>query len=373
VRTNLARNEVEFGVEPEESEFYSLAYDPYDESKDPDTVLNWKTKIPWNAKWEYEMDDEEKGVFRAVNSVYYQGSDKYDGRQLNAHKMIYSYKWVNYQEAARAGNTFNSYTAAYNDRASVTVDSMYMENGRIVDTVITKQLTTRGDLITRRILNIYPDTMCWMTEFAYSYNEPAMMNYFSHPSYGQFPVVGITWNQAEAFANWRTDLHKNAGGLPMIHKYRLPSEAEWEYAARGDRHEAMYPWGGPYVRDSKGCFMANFKPMRGNYVEDGYLIPSQVGSFEPNDYGLFDMSGNVSEWTSTVYDNALNAYTLDMNPSYEYNSKKTDPKILKLKIVKGGSWKDIYAYLQCGARDKEYEDICRPSIGFRCVRSFIGT
>ena len=118
--------------------------------------------------------------------------------------------------------------------------------------------------------------------------------------------------------------------------------------------------------------MANFKPMRGNYTEDGYLIPSQVGSFDPNDWGLFDMSGNVAEWTSTSYDNTLPYFTLDMNPSYEYNAKSTDPKIMKRKVIKGGSWKDVGAYLQCGVTDWEYQDKCRPSIGFRCVRSYIG-
>lgn len=372
VRTNLARNEVEFGIEAEDAQYYSLRYDPYDESKDPDTVLNWKAKIPWNAKWEYEMEDEEKGVFRAVNSVYYQGADKFEGRQLAANKMIFSYKWMNYDEGAKLGNSFNQYTASYNENATVTVDSCYMIGDRIVDTVITKPLRNRGDLISRKIINIYPDTMCWMTEFAYSFNEPAMMNYFSHPSYGQFPVVGITWNQADAFCHWRTGIYKNLSRMPAAHSYRLPTSAEWEYAARGGRHNAQYPWGGPYVRNSKGCFMANFKPMRGNYTEDGYLIPTQVCSFDPNDWGLYDMAGNVAEWTFDTYDPTFDVFSLDMNPSYTYRSKRTDPKIMKLKVVKGGSWKDIGAVLQCGVSDKEYENICRPSIGFRCVRSYIG-
>ena len=372
VLTALARNEVEFGLDPEESEYYTLRYDPYDESKDPDTVLNWRARIPWNARWEYEMDDEEKGVFRAVNSVYFNGADKLYGKQLNSHKMIYYYKYVAYDQAARPGNSFDTNKASYNERATVTVDSSFFRDGKIVDTVIEKPLSVRGDLISTKIINIYPDTMCWMTEFAYSFNEPAMLNYFSHPSYGQFPVVGITWEQAEAFCHWRTKIHGDVRNLPRIQEYRLPTDAEWEYAARGGRHNALYPWGGPYVRDYKGCFMANFKPMRGNYTEDGYLIPSQVGSFDPNDWGLFDMSGNVAEWTSTAYDNTLPYFTLDMNPSYEYNAKSTDPKIMKRKVIKGGSWKDVGAYLQCGVTDWEYQDKCRPSIGFRCVRSYIG-
>lgn len=247
-----------------------------------------------------------------------------------------------------------------------------MRNGRIVDTVIVKPLRNRGDLIARKIINIYPDTMCWMTEYTYSYNEPAMQNYFAHPSYAQFPVVGITWEQAQAFCYWRTNLYRSIGKLPRAQEYRLPTEAEWEYAARGGRHNAQYPWGGPYVRDSKGCFMANFKPMRGNYTEDGYLLPSRVGSYDPNDYGLYDMAGNVSEWIGQTYDPTLNTFTHDMNPNYDYKARGEDPKVMKRKIIKGGSWKDVGAYLQCGMRDFEYQDKCRPSIGFRCVRSFIG-
>ena len=114
--------------------------------------------------------------------------------------------------------------------------------------------------------------MCWIAEFTYSFNEPAMQNYFAHPSNGEYPVVGISWDQAHAFCHWRTQLYKSVPNLPRAQEYRLPTEAEWEYAARGGRNSAQYPWGGPYVRDARGCFMANFKPMRGNYTEDGYLI-----------------------------------------------------------------------------------------------------
>ena len=112
--------------------------------------------------------------------------------------------------------------------------------------------------------------------------------------------------------------------------------------------------------------------MRGNYTEDGYLLPSRVGSYDPNDYGLYDMAGNVSEWIGQTYDPTLNTFTHDMNPNYDYKARGEDPKVMKRKIIKGGSWKDVGAYLQCGMRDFEYQDKCRPSIGFRCVRSFIG-
>ena len=373
-RTQLARMEVDvLGVEAEDAKYFSVKYDPYNEAADPDTILNWKVRIPWKAKWTYEGDEEENATYLAVNSVFYQSGDKTEERQLNAHVMNYSYKWLARDQAKLPGNSFNPKTGKYHDWAEVTIDTAYYdETGKIINKVIKKKLRQRGDLISRRIINIYPDTMCWMTEFTYSYNEPAMLNYFSHPSYGYFPVVGVTWEQAQAFCHWRNAQYQNVSKMPRAQEYRLPTEAEWEYAARGGKLNSAYPWGGPYIRDAKGCFMANFKPLRGNYTEDGYFLPSSVGTYDPNDYGLYDMAGNVSEWIDDTYDETTSSFALDMNPSYKYEAREGDLKIMRRKVIKGGSWKDVGAYLQCGMRDFEYQDVCRPSIGFRCVRTHIG-
>ena len=373
-RTQLARMEVDvLGVEAEDAKYFSVKYDPYNEAADPDTLLNWKVRIPWKAKWTYEGDEEENATYLAVNSVFYQSGDKTEERQLNAHVMNYSYKWLARDQAKLPGNSFNPKTGKYHDWAEVTIDTAYYdETGKIINKVIKKKLRQRGDLISRRIINIYPDTMCWMTEFTYSYNEPAMLNYFSHPSYGYFPVVGVTWEQAQAFCHWRNAQYQNVSKMPRAQEYRLPTEAEWEYAARGGKLNSAYPWGGPYIRDAKGCFMANFKPLRGNYTEDGYFLPAAVGTYDPNDYGLYDMAGNVSEWIDDTYDETTSSFALDMNPSYKYEAREGDLKIMRRKVIKGGSWKDVGAYLQCGMRDFEYQDVCRPSIGFRCVRTHIG-
>ena len=373
-RTQLARMEVDvLGVEAEDAKYFSVKYDPYNEAADPDTILNWKVRIPWKAKWTYEGDEEENATYLAVNSVFYQSGDKTEERQLNAHVMNYSYKWLARDQAKLPGNSFNPKTGKYHDWAEVTIDTAYYdETGKIINKVIKKKLRQRGDLISRRIINIYPDTMCWMTEFTYSYNEPAMLNYFSHPSYGYFPVVGVTWEQAQAFCHWRNAQYQNVSKMPRAQEYLLPTEAEWEYAARGGKLNSAYPWGGPYIRDAKGCFMANFKPLRGNYTEDGYFLPSSVGTYDPNDYGLYDMAGNVSEWIDDTYDETTSSFALDMNPSYKYEAREGDLKIMRRKVIKGGSWKDVGAYLQCGMRDFEYQDVCRPSIGFRCVRTHIG-
>ena len=363
-----------------------------------DTLLNWKYKLQWDKRYneksliedalgeEITADVLDNGridisenlnedliMYAAINGVFYQGDDKTEERQLNAKKMNYSYQWLARDQAKLPGNSFNPKTGQYHDWAEVRIDTAYYDaNGKIINEVKTKKLRNRRDLISRRIINIYPDTMCWMTEFTYSYNEPAMLNYFSHPSYGYFPVVGVTWEQAQAFCHWRNAQYQNVSKLPRAQEYRLPTEAEWEYAARGGKLNSAYPWGGPYIRNAKGCFMANFKPLRGNYTEDGYFLPAAVGTYDPNDYGLYDMAGNVSEWIDDTYDETTSSFALDMNPSYKYEAREGDLKIMRRKVIKGGSWKDVGAYLQCGMRDFEYQDVCRPSIGFRCVRTHIG-
>ena len=227
-RTQLARMEVDvLGVEAEDAKYFTVKYDPYNEAADPDTILNWKVKIPWNAKWTYEGDEEENATYLAVNSVFYQSGDKTEERQLNAHIMNYSYQWLARDQARRPGNSFNPKTGKYHDWAEVTIDTAYYdETGKIINKVIKKKLRQRGDLISRRIINIYPDTMCWMTEFTYSYNEPAMLNYFSHPSYGMFPVVGVTWEQAQAFCHW-CEQNASCSRIPSSNRSRMGICCSW--------------------------------------------------------------------------------------------------------------------------------------------------
>src|SRR5690606_5915994 len=114
----------------------------------------------------------------------------------------------------------------------------------------------------------------WLAEFSYAQNEPMVQQYFTHPAYDDYPVVGVTWRQARAFSHWRADFnqqYKARRGLPARGLMYLPTEAQFEWAARGGRVGADYPWGGPYIRNSKGCLLATFKPGRGNYADDGGL------------------------------------------------------------------------------------------------------
>ena len=228
----------------------------------------------------------------------------------------------------------------------------------------------RKDVIIKEELEIYPDTTVWIRDFAYSYNEPMHNDYFWHDAYSDYPVVGVTWKQAKAFCEWRTlwknTYQKSKKGGQMVNTFRLPSEAEWEYAARGGLQAATYPWGGPYTKSDRGCFMANFKPVRGDYAADQALYTVEAKSYEPNDYNLYNMSGNVSEWVNASYDPSSYEYTSSINPSVnDANNKR--------KVVRGGSWKDVAYFLQVSSRDYEYADSARSYIGFRTVQDYMGT
>jgi sulfatase modifying factor 1 len=228
---------------------------------------------------------------------------------------------------------------------------------------------TRSDVIKIEALPIYPDTTVWIRDFEYSYNEPMHNDYFWHQAYGNYPVVGISHQQAQAFCQWRTLLkntYKKSKDQEFVNGFRLPSEAEWEYAARGGLEGATYPWGGPYTKNDRGCFMANFKPLRGNYAADQALYTVEADAYEPNDYNLYNMSGNVSEWVMSSYEESSYEYSSSINPNVNDADNQR-------KVVRGGSWKDVAYFLQVSSRDYEYADSARSYIGFRTVQDYMGT
>ncbi|WP_033960906.1 gliding motility lipoprotein GldK [Psychroserpens jangbogonensis] len=227
----------------------------------------------------------------------------------------------------------------------------------------------RKDVIITEEVAVYPDTTAWIRDFSYSYNEPMHNDYFWHDAYGDYPVVGVSWKQAKAFCQWRTlkkNTYQKSKGKPYVNKFRLPSEAEWEYAARGGLQGATYPWGGPYAKNDRGCFMANFKPLRGDYAADQALYTVEADAYEPNDFDLYNMAGNVSEWVQGSYDAASYEYSASFNPNVN------DPDNER-KVVRGGSWKDVAYFLQVSSRDYEYADSARSYIGFRTVQDYMGT
>ena len=319
--------------------------------------------------WDKELDYEEPDYKEALAELYY-GEDErfFKMKDFDNRQWVYEYYWVDLQQAAKLENRYiydideqqGSYHGVVYD---INGEERNLEDGN------------RSAFIMKDRVLVYPDTLCWIQNFTYSYNEPASRMYFWHPGYDTYPCVGISWKQATAFCIWRSNLLNNylrKEGQPLAMDYRLPTEAEWEYASRGGLEQGIYPWGGYYTRNNRGCFVANFKPLRGHYTDDGSAQTSQVASYAPNEYGLYDMAGNVAEWTSSAFDESAYVYTHDMNPDYKYNALPDDPVVMKRKVLRGGSWKDIAYYLQCGTRSYEYQDSSSCYIGFRCVRDYIG-
>ena len=319
---------------------------------------------PPKLNWDVKIDFRDEQTNEILNDLYLPQQERFNGhKEIDTRKLMYEYYWIDLKQAAKKSNRYNFQTKKYEG---------YITNndGEKIE------IKDRSSFVIRDVINVYPDTLCWIADFTYSFNEPLTTMYFWHPSYDNYPVVGVSWKQATAFCIWRTQL-LNASlardGQPGVHNYRLPIESEWEYAARGGLENSMYPWGGYYTRNKEGCFLANFKPLRGNYADDGGVTTIAVASYQPNEYGLYDMAGNVAEWTSNAYDESSYVFSHDLNPDYKYNAKPDDPPVLKRKVVRGGSWKDIGYYLQCGTRTYEYQDSTKSYIGFRCVRSYLGS
>lgn len=215
---------------------------------------------------------------------------------------------------------------------------------------------------------LYPDTTVWVKDFTHHMGDPMMEYYYFHPAFDDYPVVGVDWEAAKYFSRWRTtylNSFRASRGLFPMPNFRLPSEAEWEYAARGGRDMAKYPWGNPYIRNAKGCMLANFKPGRGNYYDDGFAYTSPVGAYFTNDFGLYDMSGNVAEWCEDAYNPSSVPLVWDLNPTF---FDEDEPR----KVIRGGSWKDIAYFLETGTRTFEYKDSTRAFVGFRCAMTHLG-
>ena len=290
--------------------------------------LNWEVDLIWENE-----DFPDADYVEVMDSIMIKKEDAIDGiRTINTKLLKYKYSWIDVNAAARRGGN-------------------------------------RKDFIQKEDVNIYPDTTVWVKDFNYSYNDPMHQEYFSHAAYSDYPVVGVNWYQAKAFCHWRTkyknDYLRSKKNGNKVSAFRLPTEAEWEYAARGGLEFSKYPWGGPSTTSDQGCFLANFKPVRGDYAVDGALYTMEAKSFNANDYGLYNMAGNVSEWTNSAYN--LSSYYMGstMNPNVEDRENKR-------KIIRGGSWKDVAYFLEVSTRDYEYADTARSYIGFRTVQDYLG-
>jgi len=299
------------------------------------TYGNEQRKVNRDVDLHFDTDDYPDELYAEVmDGMYLPLEESYNGqRTWDVKQFKFQYTYMDIQKAARNRNL------------------------------------KRSEVVIQQEVEVYPDTTAWIRDFAYSYNEPMHNDYFWHDAYGNYPVVGVSWKQAQAFCQWRTLYHNGynrSKNSQPVNAYRLPSEAEWEYAARGGLQGATYPWGGPYTKNDRGCFMANFKPLRGDYAADQALYTVEADAYDPNDFNLYNMAGNVSEWVNGSYDPGSYEYSSTINPNVN------DPDNSR-KVVRGGSWKDVAYFLQVSSRDYEYADSARSYIGFRTVQDYMGT
>jgi gliding motility-associated lipoprotein GldJ len=257
---------------------------------------------------------------------------------------------------------------------------------------------------------------------AMSFNDVYESYYFRFPGFNFYPVAGVSWTQASAYAEWRTEfvqkIEVEKRGLDstltraqliergvVIAEFRLPTEAEWEYAAKAmvgtqyldenQEYGRIYPWDGRGVRNpydgrgkkggKQGDFLANFKRGRGDYAgiagnetNDGEILPTNVYDMAPNDFGLYNMAGNMNEWVYDVYRPLSFQDADDLNPLRKdgvYDEEKNYGSALltdSTRVYKGGSWRDVTYWLAPGARRFMHQDSSTNHIGFRCAMVSIG-
>ncbi|MHB9147191.1 MAG: gliding motility lipoprotein GldJ [Candidatus Amoebophilus sp.] len=262
-----------------------------------------------------------------------------------------------------------------------------------------------------------PNEQVWVSELGH--NDPYVYNYSNSPGFYFYPVVGVSWSQAKKYCDWltaklnlqKTDKDQNvdnsqgadnqgAEDKAAAMGYRLPTEAEWEYAALAmvgtqsldfvQDTQRVYPWGdGLSLRGKegewKGKHLANFKRAPGNYKglpgESNSSAPTTpVYHYPANDFGLYDMGGNVSEWVSDIYrplsfqdfddfNPIRRDDTLDPEKDYDQNNSLINNRA---RVYKGASWKDCAYWAKVGARRFLDQDSATATIGFRYAMSSMG-
>ncbi len=363
----------------------------------------------------------------------------------------------------------------------VTVSSFYMDETEVSNKFYMEYLywlnRVFGEVYPQVYTDALPDTLVWLDPLAY--NEPYVQNYLRHPAYHDYPVVGVSWVQASNYASWRTDrvnemiliregildwnpnqkgddhfttqaylageyegmVRRNRRDLNptgtgerrvrqsdglLLPSYRLPTEAEWEYAALGligntidERivERRQYPWDGTSIRSNerrtRGVFMANVQRGRGDMMgvagnlNDGGEITVPVFSYWPNDFGLYNMAGNVNEWVQDVYRPLSHETVADFRPFRGSNYRDGDLMSNLLseqlsaeeraalspaeqtqrmysfgetslindesRVYKGGSWRDRVYWINPGTRRFLDQNASANDIGFRCAMTRVGS
>lgn len=242
-------------------------------------------------------------------------------------------------------------------------------------------LQSKGNLKKSYVIDsvgVMPAEDIWSKDFPNAQMTTLDANYFYHPSFDEYPVVGVTWRQARAFTDWRgKDMAAGILSRSYLRGYRLslslPTEAQWQYAASGklDPQDTVAGYRMTF-KEKKGKqqkLAVNFKQGEGKYSSDGATFTLPVKSYMPNAFGLYNMAGNVSEWTLDTYSPSAAVFVNDLNPVLLYDADPKDSDVLKRKVIRGGSWKDNGEQLNIDTRNYCEEDEAHSYIGFRCVMS----
>lgn len=201
-------------------------------------------------------------------------------------------------------------------------------------------------------IHVYPDTNCWVREFKYEYFDPMKSNYFWNSAYDRYPLVGITYLQAEAYCHWRTMMYQRTavqndkGRIKTNLKFRLPTNTEWDGAAWN--HKLPFNQNG-YETNFDGYYQSNYGSAKlssglpqKDYRDDGNFLTGVVMSYEPNFNGLYCMYGNVAEWTDSKpkLGDFFFDYYWQKNDFFNENTNDvyiTDPYTDSTYVVKKGS------------------------------------
>ncbi len=261
---------------------------------------------------------------------------------------------------------------------------------------------------------VYPDTLAWIRDFVYTYNEPLVKKYFSHPAFAGYPVVGVSQQQAKAYCSWKTEMWNNALAEVKFEgsvSIRLPYPFEWEYGAlEFTETKAKTGWGNSTVFNKKDFsvfdrtqtnsyknhmydvsyqnkgYKYNFgriidanEFLVKDFIDDGNFYTAACNAFKPNDKGFYNLSGNVAEWTDAY--GSYNSYTDEASqtdrlfenfkirfpnsPLSSLTPQQVDAYLKEFKIVKGGSWYTIPFYLQPGANQYFSQSERHCYLGFR--------
>ncbi len=223
-----------------------------------------------------------------------------------------------------------------NGEIKTSLQSFYMFKNEVTNkqyrTFLTEQYLLNGDTVGYN--NALPDTLGWVKTIKNGHFEPMANLYFNHPAFDDYPVVNISKKNAEDFCEWFSNKLSSLYPDLKLNKFRLPTKSEWMYAASGGNSENLYGWGGNETTTEKGCELANYKSMY-----DNSMITVKVDTYNPNRFGLYNMSGNVSEMVSDE------------------------------DIAMGGNWNSSVKEIQV----HQFIDFLTPNpfVGFRPICSFI--